>query len=129
MNTILVETCPECGGDLIETVLTSYPPQRKKSCPRCGWSSKPVKDTITRVPYDISDSVVREADITKALKIADKVDDAIKQVDDAIHSYETAFNALDDDEEHKNEQSMMLAGMIVALEMFKKAIYGEDNGQ
>ena len=34
----IIYTCPECGGDLEETVLTSLPPQYHFSCRKCGWS-------------------------------------------------------------------------------------------
>ena len=50
---MIIYTCPKCGGDLQEYVLTSYPPQYKKACPKCGWShiEKP-SDEVVRIPYN-----------------------------------------------------------------------------
>ena len=35
---IIIETCPNCGHDLQNIMLTSYPPIPKKVCWNCGWS-------------------------------------------------------------------------------------------
>lgn len=50
---MIIYTCPECGGDLMNLVLTSHPPIPEKYCMRCGWrwvGHRP--DTITRVPFN-----------------------------------------------------------------------------
>ena len=50
---IIIETCPVCGSDLVETMLCGLPPVPRKDCsnPQCGWSwiGKPVE--IMRVPF------------------------------------------------------------------------------
>ena len=53
---IIVETCPVCGSDLIHLCLTTYPPINKTECPKCGWSITE-HETIERVPYNRGESV------------------------------------------------------------------------
>lgn len=48
---IIIETCPECGHDLENMMLASYPPIPKKVCPRCGWSWTGKPKEIIRVPF------------------------------------------------------------------------------
>ena len=35
---MIIETCPKCGGELMNIMLTTYPPIPKKVCTACGWS-------------------------------------------------------------------------------------------
>lgn len=48
---ILVETCPECGHDLLNYIITCYPPIPVKYCPHCGWRYEDVSNEIIRVPF------------------------------------------------------------------------------
>lgn len=55
----VVYTCPECGADLEEVVLTSYPPQRRVYCPKCKWSHterQPEDQDVVRIPYTVEKS-------------------------------------------------------------------------
>ena len=36
-NKLWRNTCPECSGQLIKNMLTSYPPKYQDSCFRCKW--------------------------------------------------------------------------------------------
>lgn len=47
----IIYTCPKCGRDLIDLVLTSNPPQCKKECFSCGWASEIEQEEIVRVPF------------------------------------------------------------------------------
>lgn len=47
---MIIYTCPKCGHDLKEEVLTSYPPIYKKYCSNCGWSNSE-QEEIVRVPF------------------------------------------------------------------------------
>ena len=47
----IIETCPECGSDLHDIVLTSYPPKSGKQCLNCGWSYIYESDDVVRVPF------------------------------------------------------------------------------
>ena len=53
MSSMVIYTCPKCGGDLQELCLTSLPPKYKVVCNSCGWSeikkSEPLE--IVRMPY------------------------------------------------------------------------------
>ena len=52
----VVYTCPECGTDLEEVVLTSYPPQYRVYCPKCKWSHterQPEDYDVVRIPYTV----------------------------------------------------------------------------
>ena len=47
-----IETCPQCGGVLVDFALTVNPPIYKKVCTSCGrsWTGEPEK--IKYVPVD-----------------------------------------------------------------------------
>lgn len=48
---MIIETCPECGHDLIDLILTTYPSIPTKQCPGCGWSWKEEREDIIRIPF------------------------------------------------------------------------------
>lgn len=48
---ILVETCPKCGADLMDIELASYPPIPQKRCTICGWSWTGKAEKIVRRPF------------------------------------------------------------------------------
>lgn len=51
---MIVYICPECGGDLQEMVLDSYPPIYKKECLKCGWSYSLINgEEIIKIPYPL----------------------------------------------------------------------------
>lgn len=49
----IIEMCPKCGHDLIDSVIAVIPPIYKKECPRCGWQweGKREQDDVIRVPF------------------------------------------------------------------------------
>lgn len=48
---IVIETCPECGSDLLNYVITCYPPIPVRYCPHCGWRHEDIRNEIIRVPF------------------------------------------------------------------------------
>lgn len=48
---MIVETCPKCGHDLVNTMLASNPPISKKECWSCGWSWTGEREEVIRVPF------------------------------------------------------------------------------
>ena len=53
---IIVETCPECGHDLQDLIVATYPPIPKKQCCNCGWSWTGERGEIIKVPFAPSDN-------------------------------------------------------------------------
>lgn len=49
----IIYTCPKCGHDLEEIILTSNPPQHEKRCSNCGWHHiiEEKQDFFIRIPY------------------------------------------------------------------------------
>lgn len=47
----IIYTCPNCGGDLQEEMLTCDPPIHKKVCHNCGWSHEDPREEVVRIPY------------------------------------------------------------------------------
>lgn len=47
----IIETCPKCGHDLIDIIITTYPPIPKKECWNCGWSWTGEREEVVRVPF------------------------------------------------------------------------------
>ena len=58
---IVIETCPECGHDLMDLIVATYPPIPKKECWNCGWSWTGEREEIIRVPFG-GNSLNREFD-------------------------------------------------------------------
>ena len=46
----IIYTCPKCGHDLQEIILTSYPPQYKKICNHCGYTYIE-QSSVVRIPF------------------------------------------------------------------------------
>ena len=47
----IVETCPVCGGDLVDEVICTYPAIPSKKCYKCGWSWEGEKEDVVRIPF------------------------------------------------------------------------------
>lgn len=47
----IIETCPKCGHDLTDLVLTTYPPIPQKKCFSCGWEWTGEPEEVVRVPF------------------------------------------------------------------------------
>lgn len=47
----IIETCPKCGHDLINTVICTNPPIPQKICPCCGWSWEGEPEKVIRIPF------------------------------------------------------------------------------
>ena len=45
---IIIETCPECGHDLVNSVICTNPPIPKLNC---GWSLEGKREEVIRVPF------------------------------------------------------------------------------
>lgn len=48
---IIIETCPKCGHDLIDSVICTNPPIPKKECHNCGWTWEGKREEVIRVPF------------------------------------------------------------------------------
>ena len=48
---IIIETCPKCGHDLIDTMIAVCPPLPQKMCPSCGWYWEGEPDKVVRIPF------------------------------------------------------------------------------
>ena len=50
---MIIETCPVCGADIIDYVLTTYPPKHGKRCTKCDWLwlEENRDDDVIRVPF------------------------------------------------------------------------------
>lgn len=47
---MIIYTCPKCGKELTDKILTIMPPIYIKECLHCGWKHEE-RDKIVRVPY------------------------------------------------------------------------------
>ena len=47
----IIETCPKCGADLIDSVLTTNPPRARKECSKCDWEWIEESEDIIRIPF------------------------------------------------------------------------------
>lgn len=51
---MIVYTCPQCGHDLMESVIATYPPIHRKECPNCHWYWESTPEPIRRIPFQPS---------------------------------------------------------------------------
>lgn len=51
---MIVYTCPNCGGDLVDYVITTYPSIQAKKCLRCGWRWESQTSPICRIRFEPS---------------------------------------------------------------------------
>ena len=49
---MIIETCPKCGGELMNIMLTTYPPIHKKVCTACGWSWTEEREKDIYIPFN-----------------------------------------------------------------------------
>lgn len=47
----IIETCPKCGGNLMNLILTTNPPIPQKKCFSCGWEWTGEAEEVVRVPF------------------------------------------------------------------------------
>lgn len=48
---IIIETCPKCGHDLQDLVITTNPPIPQKKCFSCGWEWTGEPEQVIRRPF------------------------------------------------------------------------------
>lgn len=73
---IIIETCPECGHDLMDEVICTYPPIPRKSCPRCHWYWEGEPEQVMRVPFGGNGLIVDDlVDLFKYDKLEVNLDD------------------------------------------------------
>lgn len=49
---IIIETCPKCGHDLVDSVICTNPPIPRKECHNCGWSWEGQREEVVRIPFN-----------------------------------------------------------------------------
>ena len=79
---IVIETCPKCGHDLLNEVLTVYPPIPKKRCIACGWSWTGKQEEVIRVPF--KDESVDDNILGCDTKPTEHVDISILSLNDMV---------------------------------------------
>ena len=55
---MIIETCPKCGHDLFNMVITTYPPINRKVCQHCGWSWTGKIEPIKRIPFNPDNEIL-----------------------------------------------------------------------
>lgn len=78
---IIIETCPNCGHDLIDSVICTNPPIPRKSCPSCGWYWEGEREEIVRIPFGGNSHVFEKGNVScpdnKYALIGSRYDDEI----------------------------------------------------
>lgn len=80
---IVIETCPKCGHDLMDTIIATYPPIPKKECTNCGWSWTGEREEVVRVPFGGNSGLIVDdlVDICNTVDITDEVNSIMKKID------------------------------------------------
>lgn len=80
---IVIETCPKCGHDLMDTIIATYPPIPKKECASCGWSWTGEREEVVRVPFGGNSGLIVDdlVDICNTVDITDEVNSIMKKID------------------------------------------------
>lgn len=73
---IIIETCPKCGHDLQNLVLTANPPITQKQCFNCGWSwsGNGKREEVLRVPFARDKLIIDD--------LVDVVNDYLKEINE-----------------------------------------------
>ena len=48
---MIIETCPNCGHDLMNVMLCTNPHKHKKECVNCEWTWVGKREEVIRVPF------------------------------------------------------------------------------
>lgn len=59
---MIIETCPKCGAELMNSIICTYPPIPCKDCPSCGWRWEGNPEPIKHVPLNeksIIDEIIK----------------------------------------------------------------------
>lgn len=62
---IIIETCPKCGHDLVDSVICTNPPIPKKECHNCGWTWEGKREEVIRVPFVENESLYATMDFVQ----------------------------------------------------------------
>lgn len=75
---MIIYICPECGGDLVDYVITTYPPIQAKKCLRCGWRWESQTTPMTNADRirGMSDEKLTEFLLRRDLEAAKKLAEA-----------------------------------------------------
>lgn len=47
----IIETCPVCGADIYNEVITTYPEIHVKRCTKCDWRWEETPEEVVRIPF------------------------------------------------------------------------------
>lgn len=47
----IVETCPQCGHDLLSVLICTNPPTPRKVCTKCGWHWDGERGDYIKIPF------------------------------------------------------------------------------
>ena len=94
---IIIETCPECGHDLIDEMICTNPPIPRKFCPNCGWRWEGKRDEVIKIRFgenmiDSEDKIMDNKDIVSKIKekayenVNRKVGEERKRTEDKINN-------------------------------------------
>ena len=80
---ILIETCPNCGHDLIDICICTYPPIPKKQCLNCGWFWEGKAEEVVMVSFQeemiFKEQIMTEEQIELLKKALELYDFIIEQ--------------------------------------------------
>ena len=52
---MIIEICPKCGAELMNTMILTCPPIPCKDCPSCGWHWEGKPEPIEYRPFEVSE--------------------------------------------------------------------------
>ena len=90
---IIIETCPECGHDLIDEIICTDPPIPRKYCPNCGWRWEGERDKVFKIRFsENEDKTMDNKDIISKIKekaydnVNKKLEEERKRTEDKINN-------------------------------------------
>ena len=87
---IVIETCPKCGHDLLNTVICTYPPIPRKECSNCDWYWEGEREEIVRVPFGGNSYTTTTTNtIPKTIELSDYSDISVSTLNHADYSAAT----------------------------------------
>lgn len=87
---IIIETCPKCGHDLLDTVICTYPPIPRKECPNCDWYWEGEQEEIMRVPFGGNSYTAATTNtVPKTIRLSDYSDISVSMLNHDDYSIAT----------------------------------------
>lgn len=88
---IVIETCPNCGNDLITVQYSCMPPVIKKTCSVCGFYTDAYEEKVIRIPYGSDIKLDYQSPLTASFRTETSQESAERTFGDVWRDFKNDF--------------------------------------